>query len=70
VQTGHVLASIPDKTIVMTGALSPARFRDSDAEFNIGCAIGAVRSLPTGVYEERGGESVRGGLTQRPQIHR
>ena len=50
VQTGHVLASIPDKTIVMTGALSPARFRGSDAEFNIGCAIGAVQSLPTGVY--------------------
>ena len=50
VQTGQVLASIPDKTIVMTGALSPARFRGSDAEFNIGCAIGAVQSLPTGVY--------------------
>lgn len=50
VQTGHVLASIPDKTIVMTGALSPARFRGSDAEFNIGCAIGAVQSLPAGVY--------------------
>ena len=50
VQTGHVLASIPDQTLVMTGALSPARFRGSDAEFNIGCAIGAVQSLPTGVY--------------------
>ena len=50
VQTGHVLAAIPDKTIVMTGALSPARFRGSDAEFNIGCAIGAVQSLPSGVY--------------------
>ena len=50
VQTGHVLASVPDKTIVMTGALSPARFRGSDAEFNIGCAIGAVQALPTGVY--------------------
>ncbi|MGE8249184.1 MAG: asparaginase, partial [Stenotrophomonas bentonitica] len=31
-------------------ALSPARFRGSDAEFNIGCAIGAVQSLPSGVY--------------------
>jgi L-asparaginase len=45
-----VLKSIPDKTIVMTGALSPARFRGSDAEFNIGCAIGAVQSLQPGVY--------------------
>jgi len=50
VQTGQVLKSITDKTIVMTGALSPARFRGSDAEFNIGCAIGAVQSLPSGVY--------------------
>jgi L-asparaginase len=50
VATGQVLQSIPGKTIVMTGALSPARFRGSDAEFNIGCAIGAVQSLPAGVY--------------------
>ncbi len=50
VQTGMVLRSISDKTIVMTGALSPARFRGSDAEFNIGCAIGAVQTLPAGVY--------------------
>ena len=50
VQTGQVLKSIAGKTIVMTGALSPARFRGSDAEFNIGCAIGAVQSLPHGVY--------------------
>ena len=35
---------------MLTGALSPARFRGSDAEFNIGCAIGAVQALPEGVY--------------------
>jgi L-asparaginase len=45
-----VLASIADKTIVLTGALAPARFRGSDAEFNIGCAVGAVQCLPPGVY--------------------
>ena len=50
VQTGQVLKSIAGKTIVMTGALSPARFRGSDAEFNIGCALDAVQSLPHGVY--------------------
>ncbi|APP79624.1 asparaginase domain-containing protein [Xanthomonas hortorum pv. vitians] len=50
VETGKVLQSIADKTIVMTGALNPARFRGSDAEFNIGCAVGAVQSLPAGVY--------------------
>jgi len=30
--------------------LSPARFRGSDAEFNVGTAVGAVQSLPPGVY--------------------
>ena len=50
VQTGKVLATIPDKTIVLTGALNPARFRGSDAEFNIGTAVGAVQALPPGVY--------------------
>lgn len=50
VETAKVLASIKDKTIVLTGALNPARFRGSDAEFNIGTAVGAVQSLPPGVY--------------------
>lgn len=50
VETARVLASIADKTIVLTGALSPARFRGSDAEFNIGTAVGAVQSKPPGVY--------------------
>jgi len=50
VETATALKDIEDKTIVMTGALNPARFRDSDAIFNIGCAVGAVQSLPPGVY--------------------
>ena len=50
VETAKVLATIPDKTIVLTGALSPSRFRGSDAEFNVGTAVGAVQSLPAGVY--------------------
>lgn len=50
VTTARVLAQIPDKTIVLTGALNPARFQGSDAVFNIGCAIGAVQVLPSGVY--------------------
>ena len=48
VKTALVLADIPGKTMVLTGALNPARFRDSDAVFNIGCAVGALQSLPPG----------------------
>lgn len=50
VETGKALKGIKDKTIVLTGALEPALFKTSDAVFNIGCAIGAVQSLPPGVY--------------------
>ena len=50
VKTGLMLENIPGKTMVLTGALHPARFRDSDAVFNIGCAIGALQSLPTGAW--------------------
>lgn len=50
VATAKVLAGIVDKTIVLTGSMSPAPFRDSDAVFNIGCAVMAVQLLPVGVY--------------------
>ena len=50
VETATVLRDQENKTILLTGALNPARFRDSDAVFNIGCAVGAVQSLPAGVY--------------------
>ncbi|MBT8141289.1 MAG: asparaginase [Gammaproteobacteria bacterium] len=49
-QTGLALGDIPGKTIVLTGSLSPARFRSTDAVFNIGMALGAVQSKPAGVY--------------------
>ena len=50
VETARVLAGIPGKVIVLTGALNPARFQGSDAVFNIGCAVGAIQVLPDGVY--------------------
>ena len=50
VQTAQALVGVPNKTIVLTGSMQPARFRVTDAVFNIGTAIGAVQSLPVGVY--------------------
>ena len=50
VQTAAVLEAVADKTIVLTGAMEPARFRTSDARFNIGCAVTAAQILPPGVY--------------------
>ena len=50
VETAKVLDDIPGKVIVLTGALNPARFRDSDAVFNIGCAVGALHALSEGAW--------------------
>jgi L-asparaginase len=50
IQTAKKLQSIPNKVIVLTGAMVPARFRSTDAPFNIGAAVAAVQSLAPGVY--------------------
>jgi L-asparaginase len=50
VDTARNLQDLGDRRIVITGALFPARFRDSDAVFNIGCAIGAVQCVDPGVW--------------------
>lgn len=49
-ETGRALRGITGKTIVLTGSLFPAMFRDSDAIFNIGFALACVQTLPAGVY--------------------
>ena len=50
IETAQRLLDIKGKVIVLTGAMEPARFRNSDAVFNIGCAIGAIQTLSEGVY--------------------
>ena len=50
IQTAKKLQTIPDKVIVLTGAIEPARSKTSDAPFNIGSAIAALQLLPPGVY--------------------
>ncbi len=50
VATAQALVGIPGKVIVLTGAMQPARFRSTDAVFNIACAVTAAQLLPEGVY--------------------
>ncbi|MDD5721303.1 MAG: asparaginase domain-containing protein [Candidatus Pacebacteria bacterium] len=50
IDTAKVLSTIPNKVIVLTGASQPYQFRESDAEFNVGVAIGALNVLNQGVY--------------------
>lgn len=53
VETAAVLAKaqIPDKTIVLVGAMIPYKFgMSSDGFFNLGSALAFVQTLPPGVY--------------------
>ena len=49
-ETARLLGDIPNKTIVLTGSMQPAKIRSSDAVFNIGYAIAAVQLLAPGTY--------------------
>ena len=46
IETAQLLRGISGKRIVLTGAMQPANFRNSDAVFNVGMAIGVVLSQP------------------------
>ena len=51
VETGEYLDKlISKKKVVITGAMLPQRFSNSDAPINLGLAIGALSSLDDGVY--------------------
>ena len=50
VETARTLKDLPGRTIVLTGALQPGRFADSDAPFNLGMAVAAVQTLGPGVW--------------------
>jgi len=50
VQSAQFIGHQEDKVIVFTGAMQPAAFKDSDAVFNIGTAVGAFAFAKPGAY--------------------
>ena len=54
--TARSLAGVTGKTIVLTGAMQPARFRFTDAVFNIASAMMAAQTLAEGVYITMNGQ--------------
>jgi L-asparaginase len=65
VETARALQGLADRVIVLTGALQPGRFTDSDAPFNLGMALAAVQLLPPGVYIAASGRGQRALTTRR-----
>jgi L-asparaginase len=64
-ETAAALTGLGNRTVVLTGALSPARFRTTDAVFNVGMAVAAVQSAAPGVYIAMNGQVFRAGQVQK-----
>ncbi|HSO99860.1 MAG TPA: asparaginase domain-containing protein [Thioalkalivibrio sp.] len=64
-ETARALLSVKGKTIVLTGAMQPARMRRTDAVFTLGFAWAAVRLLPHGVYVAMNGEVFEAGSVRK-----
>ena len=64
-ETAEALQGLGDKTIVLTGALTPARFRTTDAIFNVGMAVAAVQVAPPGVYIAMSGQVFAAGEVRK-----
>lgn len=63
--TAESLQGIPGKTMVLTGALTPARFRTTDAVFNVGMAVAAVQVAAPGVYIAMSGQVFEAGAVRK-----
>jgi len=64
-ETADALDDLQGKTIVLTGALTPARFKTSDAIFNVGMAVAAVQVAAPGVYIAMNGQVFSAGKVRK-----
>ncbi|MBN7770234.1 asparaginase [Marinobacter daepoensis] len=63
--TAQALKPVTGRTVVLTGAMQPARMRRTDAIFNVGFAWAAVSLLPAGVYIAMNGEVFEAGSVRK-----
>ncbi len=64
-ETAEALMDLEGKTIVLTGALTPARFKTTDAMFNVGMAVAAVQVASPGVYIAMSGQVFEAGAARK-----
>jgi L-asparaginase len=57
--TSRALSVVAQKTIVLVGALAPARFSESDAAFNLGMAFATAQVASPGIYITMNGSVFR-----------
>ena len=64
-ETASALSDLDGRTIVLTGSLSPARFKTTDAVFNVGMAVAAVQVAGPGVYIAMSGQVFDAGAVRK-----
>jgi L-asparaginase len=64
-EAAKALQGLEGKTIVLTGALTPARFKQTDAMFNVGMAVAAAQVAPPGVYIAMSGQVFKAGKVRK-----
>jgi L-asparaginase len=61
----EALLGLEGKTIVLTGALTPARFKQTDAMFNVGMAVATAQVATPGVYIAMSGQVFEAGKVRK-----
>ena len=64
-ETAEALVGLDGKTVILTGALTPARFKTTDAIFNVGMAVAAVQTSAPGVYIAMSGQVFAAGEVRK-----
>ncbi len=64
-ETAETLRDLEGRTIVLTGALTPARFRQTDAVFNVGMAVATAQTASPGVYIAMSGQVFEAGAVRK-----
>ncbi len=64
-ETASVLSDLDGRTIVLTGALTPARFKTTDAVFNVGMAVATLQVAKPGVYIAMSGQVFEAGAVRK-----
>jgi len=59
IETARKLSTLKNKIIVLVGSSQPERFKETDADFNVGCAVGAINVLSSGIYIAMNGRVYR-----------
>jgi L-asparaginase len=58
IETAQTLDKLKGKTVVLMGAVHPERFKDTDADFNLGFAIAVAQMAKPGIYIAMNGRAI------------